>query len=143
MEESILERYRKHAGASGERMTPQKLAILKFLQSSTAHPTVQEIFASVKRKLGQTARVTVYRFMRELTRLGMVKPLCVDPDRLRFDARTEPHHHAVCRVCGRIVDIPPEAVTCQVEKIPQDFLVHGDIEVVVRGVCKRCAQKNV
>ena len=24
----------------------------------------------------------------------------------RFDARTEPHDHLICRVCGRVEDIP-------------------------------------
>jgi len=142
MAKGLVERYREHAARSGERMTPQKLAILEFLDGNPNHPTVQEIFAFVKARLGQTARVTVYRFLRELIRNGMVRALCVDPDRMRFDADTTPHHHAVCRVCGRIVDIPADVITCHAGKVPEDFALTGHMEVVLWGICNLCAGKQ-
>jgi len=123
-------------------MTPQKLAILEFLDGNRDHPTVQEIFAFVKSRLGQTARVTVYRFLRELIRNGMVRALCVDPDRMRFDADTTPHHHAVCRVCGRIVDIPADVITCHTGKVLDNFASTEHMEVVLWGICKLCAKKR-
>jgi len=142
MAKSLVERYREHAARSGERMTPQKLAILEFLDGNRDHPTVQEIFAFVKSRLGQTARVTVYRFLRELIRNGMVRALCVDPDRMRFDADTTPHHHAVCRVCGRIVDIPADVITCHTGKVLDNFASTEHMEVVLWGICKLCAKKR-
>ena len=140
--ESLEKRYREYAARAGERMTPQKLAILQYLDKAKSHPTANEIYRAVKEKLGETAEVTVYRFLRDLVKRGLVRILCVDPERFRFDADAAPHHHGVCTRCGRIFDLPTSAVSCQTEMMPSEFAVGECVEVIVRGICRECAEEG-
>jgi len=138
----LEERYREYAREAGERITPQKLAVLRFLEGNENHPSVQEILAFVSKKLGQIAQVTVYRLLRDFVRSGFVRSICIDPERMRFDPFTNPHHHVVCTVCGRIWDIPFESIRCQARMMPDWFERTGQVEVVIRAVCKECMAKK-
>jgi len=82
---------------------------------------------------------TVYQTLHELAELGEIKPLDLGTGMVRFDPNVEaPHHHLVCRECGKVRDVrvdfpaltvPPDAV--------QGFEV-GTAEIVFRGVCEDC-----
>ena len=43
------------------RLTPQRMAILKELALSTAHPTVETVYEKVKANFPTTSRATVYK----------------------------------------------------------------------------------
>ena len=57
----------------------------------------------------------------------------------RYEARTAPHYHARCRVCGHLFDLPARADS-QIRglaDVPEGFRVEA-IGVTLRGVCLRC-----
>jgi Fur family peroxide stress response transcriptional regulator len=91
---------------------------------------------------------TVYNTLDALLGAGHVATLNLGPGprgearATRFDPNTEPHHHAVCDVCGSITDVP--ATTRAL--VASDALVSAapgfevrTVERLYRGVCAECA----
>jgi len=44
-----------------QRLTPQKTEILDFLRSTRIHPTSEQVYESVKKKIPMISLATVYR----------------------------------------------------------------------------------
>ncbi|MCK4739712.1 MAG: transcriptional repressor [Deltaproteobacteria bacterium] len=99
--EAIIEKYKK----SGVKLTPQRLAIIKFLEGNTSHPTADDIFKSIKKDYPTISFATVYNTLEMLkTNNGLVE-VTINPERKHYDPNVETHHHAICKSCGLIVDI--------------------------------------
>lgn len=95
--------------ARGVKLTPQRLAIFECVLGLPGHPSAEEIFQEVQRRHPTLSFATVYNTLQLLKELGQVHEVIVDELRRRYDLNTEPHHHAVCRRCHRIIDIPARA----------------------------------
>jgi Fur family peroxide stress response transcriptional regulator len=123
------------------RRTPQKLAIIEFLESNTTHPSVEDIYRALSPRFPTMSLSTVYNVLESLQREGRVKELTVDPGKLRFDPETGPHSHLVCLGCRKIVDVQRDF---KIELEPGEAL---GFEVVGReidffGYCPECRAKS-
>lgn len=96
-----MEKYRK----IGLKLTPQRLAILDFLEGNKMHPSADEIYEEVSKKFPTMSFATVYNTLEALNERGNIMELTIDPEKKRFDPNTEPHHHLICTRCKRIEDI--------------------------------------
>jgi len=91
--------------ATGYRLTPQRLAILRALIGSHQHPSVEQIYRQVRQDFPTTSLATVYNTLECLKSLGEVLELPLGGGS-RYDGRKpEPHAHLVCTACGRIEDL--------------------------------------
>jgi Fur family transcriptional regulator, peroxide stress response regulator len=89
----------------GHRLTPQRLAILKILADSAGHPSVETIFERVKVHFPTTSLATVYNTINVLKAEKEVLELGFAHLGSRYDGnKPYPHPHAICTVCGCIVD---------------------------------------
>ncbi len=87
------------------RLTPQRFTILTILASSEEHPTVDEIYAEVRKKFPTTSIATVYKTIALLKELNEVLELGFPDGSNRYDGnRPYPHPHAICTKCRRIMD---------------------------------------
>jgi Fur family transcriptional regulator, peroxide stress response regulator len=87
------------------RLTPQRFTILTILASSEEHPTVEEIYAEVRKKFPTTSIATVYKTIALLKELNEVLELGFPDGSNRYDGnRPYPHPHAICTKCRRIMD---------------------------------------
>ncbi|MFX9863011.1 transcriptional repressor, partial [Acinetobacter baumannii] len=60
----------------------------------------------------------------------------------RYDIRLEPHHHFICRRCGRIEDVAADRVRVETKGMElNDHEIEG-LEVVVHGLCAECRQEE-
>lgn len=122
-------------------MTKQRTVILDVLRSVTSHPTADEIYGMVRKRLPRISLGTVYRNLELLTTTGEIMRLDRAGIRKHFDGNPMPHHHVRCKVCGRIGDVSPSAMLPSVEGVhARDFTIQ-DIEVEFVGVCRECEQK--
>jgi len=123
--------------ATGMRVTPQRLAILQFLQGTDRHPTADEIEKAVNGHIPRVSRASVYNVLHSLAEIGLVLKVLAGNAVTRYDANTTPHHHFVCGACGDIEDVPWEAA-----RLPDAPSLHGRAvdryEVVMHGRCDRC-----
>ena len=121
------------------KLTPQRYAVLEYLTRTAGHATADEISAALNRRFPQASRATVYNTLNALRDAGLVREIRLEDAVARYEAERGPHHHFVCRVCGRLEDVPPEAY----DPPPPRRLAGGHrveaCEVILRGVCATCA----
>lgn len=122
-------------------MTPQRRAIVEFLQTSHAHPTADEVLIAVNEKFPMTSRATVYNTLNWLKGSGLVREV-FEGGLVRYDPNTSDHHHFVCRSCGKVEDIECDLIgSLQICTLPGNPKVEN-YQVTVRGVCRSCHQNK-
>jgi len=113
--------------------------ILEELTKVTSHPTADEIYEMVRKKLPRISLGTIYRNLEILSECGLISKMEIGGIQKRFDATTENHYHIRCTVCGRVDDIDGEVF----ENIADRFkdlngykVVDHRLELV--GICPSC-----
>lgn len=139
MPKKTIDRFRQICNAHHCRCTVQRLAVYRYICGNTAHPSVDEIWANVKKEIPTITRESVFRIMMEFSEWGLVYRM----DKItnaRFDGIAGNHGHLICRKCGAIIDFNlPKPLT-----IPSDAVgfCPDHIELRVSGICAACAEKN-
>lgn len=127
------------------RMTHQREIILDELQRTRTHPSADELYASVKKRLPRISLATVYRNLETLSNAGLVSKLEVTGRQKRFDWNREPHNHITCTQCHRIDDVlslsEPTPPSCQMPQDLQGYHLSG-WRVEYYGICPDCQEKN-
>lgn len=121
----------------------QRECIMEFLSSRKDHPTAEMVYHNVKRSCPRISLGTVYRNLSLLADLGEIARLGNIGGSERFDARTDPHFHFVCRVCGRVEDFDSMPVQALVEAAAEGF--DGEIldfKANFFGICRACRGKQ-
>jgi Fur family peroxide stress response transcriptional regulator len=123
------------------RRTPQRLAIMKFLASRRSHPSVEEVYAAVKKQFPTISLATVYNTLDALRERGDIIEVGFDSTRKRFDAVAESHHHLICVRCRRVVDIPERfnPVLAGREKMGYQII---RCQVDFHGLCPQCQRQK-
>jgi Fur family peroxide stress response transcriptional regulator len=123
------------------KRTPQRLAILDYLEGNTSHPSAEDIYREVSKKYHSMSFATVYNTLNTLTKAGTLRELTIDPERKRYDPDTSGHHHLICTRCGKIADIP-EGITVDLPAdMALDFTILGS-HIEFYGHCSTCKKKG-
>jgi Fur family peroxide stress response transcriptional regulator len=102
----------------GYRVTPQRAAVLKVLTERDNHPTVEQIYESVRIDFPMTSLATVYKTLAVLKEVGAVCELRIDGGGTRYDGcRNEPHPHLICVRCGEITDLDIAPIGGTIEEV--------------------------
>lgn len=120
----------------GIQPTPQRLAVLQFVQESHTHPSADEVYSNVRRTCPTVSRATVYNTLNLLAEKGVIKTQMLREGSLVFDAGVHRHHHFIDEDTGQIHDVPWEAVRVSPGKDLARFEVR-EIQVVLRGKKRR------
>jgi Fur family transcriptional regulator, peroxide stress response regulator len=90
---------------NGQKITPQRLAIVKILAESDSHPSVENIHALVIKDFPTMSLATVYRNIVTIKSIGEVLELGFPDGSNRYDGnKPYPHPHVICIKCKKIVD---------------------------------------
>jgi len=136
---------RKALEASGQRFTEQRAAVFRFLSSTDVHPSADEVFLAVRRHLPGISLATVYKSLETLVGCGLAVKLTYSDGSARYDGRTDPHHHARCLRCGKVVDISGGFTEDQVRALEarsEGFRVTG-YRLELSGYCPSCAPHGI
>jgi Fur family ferric uptake transcriptional regulator len=123
----------------GLHVTAQRLAVLRAV-AGMPHGTADDIATAVRTELGAVSQQTVYDALNVLADRGLVRRIQPAGSSARYEGRVgDNHHHVVCRLCGRMVD-----VDCAVGDTP--CLTAADAagyeideaEVIYWGRCPEC-----
>lgn len=128
-----MERYRE----LGIKLTPQRLAILKYLEGNRNHPSAEDIFAAVSKKFPTMSFATVYNTLEALRNRGEISELTIDPGKKRFDPDSRPHHHVICLKCNCIYDVHAEYRIKPPDEIKVQFELTR-MHVEFSGICLKC-----
>jgi Fur family peroxide stress response transcriptional regulator len=123
------------------KRTPQRLAILEYLEGNKSHPSAEDIYRVVSKKHQSMSFATVYNTLHTLTRAGSLRELTIDPERRRYDPDTSSHHHFICVLCDAIVDIPGEIAVELPRDMTEQFSLLGN-NVQFYGYCPACEKKK-
>jgi Fur family ferric uptake transcriptional regulator len=122
------------------RMTRQRKVILEELKRSTAHPSAEEVYALVRKRLPRISLGTVYRNLEKLSELGEIAKLTFGGAINRFDPDPEEHYHIRCSLCDRVVDAPMALLEDIEEHLTRktEFKIIGH-RLEFYGLCPECA----
>src|SRR5262249_48354883 len=95
---------------AGLRVTQAREAVLAALADDRTHPTAEALSRRVRRVVPGLSRATVYNCLDSFVASGRIGALDALAGGRRFDPNLAEHHHAICSVCGAILDVPKSAV---------------------------------
>src|SRR5512136_30841 len=128
-------------------MIHQREAILAEIKKDPSHPTADEIYERVRKRLPRISMGTVYRNLDVLSSCGLIHRLEPGLPQMRFDSVTHDHYHVTCMQCGKIEDAPIETSDNALKNLENALgrlTKHGifghKLEFV--GLCKECLQKE-
>ncbi len=125
-----------------ETLNENARAVLDVVRASQDHPTAAQVYEVVKEKRPRMGIASVYRILHNLVERGYLKELHYIDDSCRYDAHVERHDHAICTICGALLDVPIEV------KLPQEILQAAakavgielsSHELRLYGLCPRCS----
>ena len=100
----------------GIRLTGQRRAVVRALEESTDHPSVEELHQRAIQLDPQVSIATVYRTVKLLEEIGMIERHEFLDGRARYeDAEREHHDHLIDINSGRVI----EFVDAEVEALQQ------------------------
>jgi Fur family transcriptional regulator, peroxide stress response regulator len=121
----------------GLKMTPQRRAIVEYLESAFHHPTADEVFIAVNAQFPLTSRATVYNTLHLLKEMSLVREISREGV-VRFDPNLDEHHHFICRKCGRVEDLPWDAIPpIDMTSLEGQQRVES-FDLILHGLCASC-----
>jgi Fur family ferric uptake transcriptional regulator len=120
-------------------MTRQRMVILEELRNVDTHPSADEVYAMVRKRLPRVSLGTIYRNLEILSKSGEIRRIDSGGNLKRFDGNADGHYHIRCLQCDRLVDafIEPGLDIDKQLKGNTDFVVFGHrLEFV--GLCPHC-----
>ena len=126
------------------RHSHQRDMIYNYMLSTKEHPSAEMIYEELKKIEPMLSLGTVYRNLKLLEELGMVKKVTSVNNVERYDAMTSDHIHFVCDKCGRVVDLPNfdnKEVKARFEG--QIGAKIQWVNVILGGVCENCHNEEL
>jgi Fur family peroxide stress response transcriptional regulator len=126
--------------SEGFKLTPQRLAVIKFMLGNTSHPSALVIHKDLKRKYRSLSFSTVYNTLNMLEKIGEIRPLNARDGHLNYDSLTDPHLHFYCTKCDTIYDIFADDEGFSV-RLPEHNIAGHQIasyQLIFKGTCKDC-----
>ncbi len=127
----------------GFRVTPQRRTILQAVIQGGEHSSLEEVYQRVRASQPGINLATVYRDLNFLCELRILVAADVGGRKWVFELAGEvPHHHLVCRTCGKVERIEQGEVQGLVDQMvaEHEFFIDMD-HMVLFGLCKECRKK--
>ena len=123
----------------GLKVTPQRAAVLGFLDGYDGHPTVEDVYDSVLQKFPSISLATIYNTLEKLSDTGVIHRLSIDGERAHYESKNLAHGHFLCKQCGTITDIqfckPLKSLLNTKHRVEEE---HG----YFKGVCVACLENK-
>ena len=132
-----MKNYKSLLEESNLKTTPQRLAILKELDSK-GHASIEEIYENIKEMFPSISLATIYKNINALKEEEVISEVCLH-QKQKFEINKEPHAHFICKKCGTIEDVLfDEAINSEIEK----KYPNSKKELYIYGICKKCQDGN-
>jgi Fur family ferric uptake transcriptional regulator len=123
-------------------MTRQRKVILEELLKQNAHPSADEIYQMVRRRMPRISLGTVYRNLEVLASMGKIQKLELSGALKRYDWNTNKHYHIRCVCCDRVDDAP----IAPLNQLENDLYGATVFEIIghnleFTGLCPDCSKK--
>ena len=128
------------------RNTKQKNIIYQAVVDLAGHVSADEVYRKISSENPTISKATVYRNLNVLSEEGKIRK--IEPNfqfsERRFDYLLTPHSHAICKKCGKFIDVYVEGEENLDKKVKstEDGFELTSHELIFEGVCKECRTKE-
>lgn len=119
--------------AAGLKATRPRRLVLETVESLGGHRSADDVADALATAGEKLSRQSVYNALDVLAGAGLVHAAEVGKGSARYEAADRPHHHFVCRVCGRVLDVEGP-----VPRLDVPGATVESASVLLRGVCADC-----
>jgi Fur family ferric uptake transcriptional regulator len=111
--------------------------------SASPHITADAVADAVRSEIGAISLQSVYDALGLMVAEGLVRRIQPAGSPARFEDRVgDNHHHLICRICGRLVDVDCSVQSAPCLTPPQGLGYEVDeAEVAFWGRCPDCAAR--
>jgi len=122
------------------RKTKQLQVIWEAIKDESSHPTADQIYAKVRKRLPGVSLGTVYRNLQKLVAENKLQIL-IHGRSQRFDPLVQRHQHFICQPCGQVFDVLVDSETeVRPLKLPHAGFKVTSHQLSFYGVCKQCSR---
>jgi Fur family peroxide stress response transcriptional regulator len=131
--------FRELCADHGLTATHQRQVLYDVMQTMPGHPSPEEVYARVKRRIPAISLATVYKNIHLFVGKGVLKEVSMHHGSLRVELNSHRHHHMVCTQCKAIADIEEKdlGVLPALQHLPGGFQMQR-YAIDVIGICAAC-----
>jgi len=128
---------------AGFRRGGARTAVVEALAAHDCAVSALELDDQLRAGEAPPGRASVYRALDQLEELGLLRRIEVTRGTAAYE-RVKPsghhHHHAICRICGRMETFEDRALEKAIARVSDGMSFEiSEHDVVLRGLCERCA----
>ena len=125
------------------RMTRQRKIILEELRKLDSHPTADEVYDTVWKRMPRISLGTVYRNLEILSELGEIQKLELSGSLKRYDGHPHWHYHIRCVGCDTVADAP----IAPLNRLEDELYKTTVFEIIghnleFTGLCPACSREQ-
>jgi Fe2+ or Zn2+ uptake regulation protein len=120
----------------GLRPSFHRIKILEYLYQMRGHPTVDDIYSSLRLEIPSLSRATIYNTLDSFVEVGLIRVISIDGIEKRYDVTLYDHGHFKCERCGKIINFKVDLDQVFLEDLT-DFEIH-DRNIYFNGLCPDC-----
>ena len=118
------------------KLTPQRLAVYQLLKNTNEHPSAENIYKTLHESYPTMSLATVYKTLKTLVEIGVVKELQIENNEARYDIITDFHGHFKCQQCGKIYNFDIDINDTAFSGLNHFMIKQQD--VYFKGICPDC-----
>ena len=122
-------------------LTTQRKAMIDELRQLKTHPTADEFYEVIRKKLPKVSMASVYRNLEVLSKSGHIMKLQSGGSQMRFDGDISCHYHLRCSECGRVMDYMPNGADSLDRSVREMRKLNSNISgmnIEFTGKCEKC-----
>lgn len=121
------------------KLTPQRLAVYKYLMSTKEHPSAEIIYKALQPNYPTMSLATVYKAVKTLVEVELVQEINVGEGNFRYDGNPNEHAHIQCLSCSKVDDLEDVSFTNlnQTAEDKSGYKILSN-KVFFYGICKQC-----
>jgi len=121
------------------RQTKQLATVWEAVKHDKSHPTADQVYDRVRRRLPNISLGTVYRNLQKLVALKQLQVLMLGRSQ-HFDPLVQCHQHFICEACDRVFDVLVESQReIRPAKLPEEGFTVTSHHSAFYGTCKSCS----
>ncbi|MCM8807687.1 MAG: transcriptional repressor [Candidatus Omnitrophica bacterium] len=134
--EEILKLFKE----KGIKPSFQRVEIFKYFIENKTHPSVDEIFKHLVKKIPTLSITTVYNTLKLFCQKKLLSEILIEENQIKFDFIEKPHIHFKCKKCEKIYDIFKMCSIIKCKEVNGHKVEEHHIYLI--GTCKECLLKT-
>lgn len=138
--EEACQKFEEYLQCKKLKKTPERFAILNCLYSNEGHYDVEMLYTFLKTEC-RVSKATIYNNLQLLLDSHLVTRIVLDNQTAYYERATlKPHHHIICRKCGRITNLQDQGLINMLRTWQTKNFRTEVATLILYGKCKRCKQ---